>query len=103
MIRTLPLYPQADDLVGRGTWVTALTSSLTKHKRCALPAAVVTFTCQSDFRCVTQKLRRAAAGERLKASCPQCQIRYGQNPAFNVCLSPKLPGPVIFTEGKVEQ
>ncbi|CAJ1054513.1 uncharacterized protein LOC122871396 isoform X4 [Xyrichtys novacula] len=43
------LYLQADDLVGRGTWVTAFTSSMTKHKRCFLPAAVVTFTCQSDF------------------------------------------------------
>lgn len=63
VIHALPLYPQADDLVGSGMWVTALTSSLTKHKRCFLPAAVVTFTCQSDFFCVTQRLWRAAPGE----------------------------------------
>lgn len=68
MIQALPLYPQADDLVGRGTRVIALTSSLAKHKRCFLPAAVVTFPCQSDFLCVTQSLWRAAPGERLSVA-----------------------------------
>lgn len=51
----------------QGTWFTAVASSLTKYKRCFLPAAVITFTCQSDFHCITQRPQRAAAGWMFKS------------------------------------
>lgn len=66
-IPSLPLSPQADELVGRAAGVTTLASSVSKHKGQLLPAAVLTFTRQSDFA-VTQRVHRAAAGQPLNAS-----------------------------------
>lgn len=66
-ILSFRLAPQAREFLGRAVWVTSLPGPVNKHKGQLLPAAVVTFTCQSDFA-VTQRVHRAAAGEPLNAS-----------------------------------